>query len=158
MSKYGEKTKLFNDDLPIECEKHGVHRNWRYNKKFKQVICLDCHKDRTEKFKSKDEYVFKKFIVWSKARCVKTGKEFNIDVEYIKKLYVKQKGLCNLSKLELNEYNMSLDRIDSSKGYIKGNIQWLDFDVNRMKTNLKQNYFIKICNLIALGKGLGKKK
>lgn len=166
MIKYGEKTKLYKENLPIICDRHGEHTNWKYNEKFKQIICLECHKERTNKFKSSDDYVFTKFITWSKARCVKSGRNFNIDVDYIKKIYIKQEGLCNLSKIELNEDNLSLDRIDSSKGYIVGNIQWLDFNVNRMKTDLKQNEFIKICKLIALSnnqkitmaKGMDKKK
>ena len=44
----------------------------------------------------------------------------------------------------------SLDRIDSSKGYILGNIQLVHRDVNRIKSDFEQDYFIKICKLISL--------
>lgn len=43
----------------------------------------------------------------------------------------------------------SLDRIDSSKGYIKGNIQWIYKDLNLIKQNFEQKYFIDLCNKIA---------
>lgn len=42
----------------------------------------------------------------------------------------------------------SLDRIDSSKGYIKGNIQWVHKDINKMKNNYNQAYFINLCALV----------
>ena len=42
----------------------------------------------------------------------------------------------------------SLDRIDSKKGYIEGNIQWVHKDINRMKWAFNEDYFIKLCNNI----------
>lgn len=32
---------------------------------------------------------------------------------------------------------------------IKGNVQWLHKDVNKMKWNFEQSYFIDICNRIS---------
>ena len=43
----------------------------------------------------------------------------------------------------------SIDRKDSSLGYTKNNIQWVHKDVNRMKMNFKEKYFLKLCKLIA---------
>jgi len=43
----------------------------------------------------------------------------------------------------------SLDRIDSKNGYIKGNVQWVNKDINRMKWMLSQEEFILNCNKIA---------
>ena len=43
----------------------------------------------------------------------------------------------------------SLDRIDSTKGYIEGNVQWVDKIVNAMKWNIPEKYFIEICKTIA---------
>ena len=81
---------------------------------------------------------------------------FNITIEYGWGLFLKQKGKCALSGKELilaeNRYkfntghkNASLDRIDSSKGYIEGNVQWVDKFVNLMKRELSQEDFIDIC-------------
>jgi hypothetical protein len=39
----------------------------------------------------------------------------------------------------------SLDRIDSSKGYIIGNVQWAHKMVNRMKNDMPQEEFIEFC-------------
>ena len=43
----------------------------------------------------------------------------------------------------------SLDRIDSNKGYVEGNVQWVHVDVNYMKLDYDQDYYINICRLIA---------
>lgn len=84
--------------------------------------------------------------------------EFSITVEDAWNLLVKQDFKCALTGMELvlkrtnNRYNgtgtinnASLDRIDSSKGYTKDNIQWLDKDVNRMKWHFSEKRFIEIC-------------
>ena len=76
---------------------------------------------------------------------------FEIDKEYSYSLF---KGKCSISGLDItlnrdvSKQTASLDRIDSSKGYIPGNIQWIHKDVNLMKNKFSQEYFLKICNLI----------
>lgn len=91
--------------------------------------------------------------------------EFNLTLEYVNNLFLKQEKLCALSKLPIgfavetrfNEnvmmsrkiHTASLDRIDSNKGYIIGNVQWVHKDVNFMKQSYDQTYFIDICKRIA---------
>ena len=67
-----------------------------------------------------------------------------------------QKGCCNLTGLSIilpkggNHENVaSLDRIDSSRGYIKDNIQWVHKDINRMKWDFPQDKFVKLCFYVA---------
>ena len=75
-------------------------------------------------------------------------------------LYLKQNGKCNLTGWDIdfadgNKNHMkggttaSLDRIDSSKGYVENNVQWIHKDVNFMKQEFTQDYIIKICKAIA---------
>lgn len=77
---------------------------------------------------------------------------FNIDKEYSYSLF---NGKCSISGLDIvlnrdvSKQTASLDRIDSSKGYIEGNVQWVHKDVNIMKNKLNQDYFINICKMIA---------
>lgn len=54
----------------------------------------------------------------------------------------------NHSNLDYSGWNASLDRIDSSKGYIEDNLQWLHRNINIMKNSYPQNYFIELCELV----------
>lgn len=56
----------------------------------------------------------------------------------------------NNRNLNYSGWNASLDRIDSSKGYIEGNIQWLHRNINIMKNSYPQNYFIDLCKLVVI--------
>lgn len=83
--------------------------------------------------------------------------EFDIKIEEIWSLFLKQERKCALSNLVLkfgvNKYESdataSLDRIDSSLGYTLENIQWVHKDINIMKMDYNQKYFIEMCKLIA---------
>ena len=93
----------------------------------------------------------------------KRGLEFSITMEYCWDLFLKQKGKCALSGLEIHfekntvhnkkvdnrsERSCSLDRIDSSKGYVENNLQWVHKDVNMIKNKFEEGYFLTLCNLI----------
>lgn len=47
-----------------------------------------------------------------------------------------------------NIMRASLDRIDSSKGYIKGNVQWTTIDANIAKQDMKESDFIELCQKV----------
>lgn len=68
-----------------------------------------------------------------------------------------QGGLCRYSKVPLTlvqrdtkwvEFSASIDRIDPSKGYIKGNIQWVHKRINTMKNDMTEIEFVNWCNLV----------
>jgi hypothetical protein len=65
-------------------------------------------------------------------------------------LLIQQDFRCKLSGLHLEERkNASLDRIDNSRGYVAGNVQWVHKDINRMKNIHTQDYFISLCRAVA---------
>jgi hypothetical protein len=83
----------------------------------------------------------------------------NLTSEYLWNLFVLQSEKCALSGIDLTlpenyrpgwvrKHNLSLDRIDSSLGYIVGNVQWVCKDVNFMKQQLSEEHFISMCKLI----------
>jgi hypothetical protein len=85
--------------------------------------------------------------------------EFKISIDYAWELYLNQNRKCSLSGLPITfspskkghatgETTASLDRIDSDKGYIEGNVQWLHKWVNLMKSDFTQNEFLNYCRLI----------
>lgn len=92
-----------------------------------------------------------------KRRATISDFDFNIDEKYIQDLYEKQNRLCALSNLPIefrpnwkkSEATASLDRIDNTKGYIKGNVQWLHKDINNMKYTFTEEYFITLCRAVS---------
>jgi hypothetical protein len=46
-------------------------------------------------------------------------------------------------------YNISIDRIDSNKDYLKNNIQLVCATLNQLKTDLKNEHFKQLCKLVA---------
>ena len=86
--------------------------------------------------------------------------DFNLTIEYLWNLFLKQNRKCALSGIELQfgtlakvkgkrEQTASLDRIDSSKDYVEGNVQWIHKDINKMKQDFPEHYFIEMCGRIA---------
>lgn len=87
------------------------------------------------------------------------AKDRNLDVKITIQdaweLFQEQKGLCALTGVPIHfaekfkdSKTASLDRIDSSKGYEKGNIQWVHKDINWFKNKWSQQEFIKMCQAV----------
>ena len=51
--------------------------------------------------------------------------------------------LKDLRNTDNNNDSISLDRIDSSKGYEENNVQWVHKDINLMKNKYDNKYFIE---------------
>jgi hypothetical protein len=86
--------------------------------------------------------------------------KFNLNIKFLSDLYEKQKRKCAISGLEITfpltwkeshkfNYTCSLDRIDSSKEYTKDNVQWVHKNINMMKQQFEEKYFISLCNEIS---------
>lgn len=83
--------------------------------------------------------------------------DLSITKEYVWNLFLLQNRRCALSGQVLifptgskdRNYTCSLDRIDSSLGYIEGNVQWVHKDINMMKNKYNNEYFIQVCKNIA---------
>lgn len=99
---------------------------------------------------------------FSCVKCVaaKKGLEFAITIEYAWQLFLSQNRRCSLTGITLVFHSQrersrglqqtaSLDRIDSTKGYVPGNVQWVHKDVNMMKKEYAQDRFVEICKLVA---------
>ena len=80
---------------------------------------------------------------------------FNLDIDFLKDLYAKQCGKCALSGEELEISGdrylsnlLSIDRVDSSVGYVKGNVQLVGVQYNMMKAHATQDQFIQMCKTV----------
>lgn len=104
----------------------------------------------------RDEYSgLREFI----RRVKNRSKESNMTLPYLRGIWDDQRGLCPYSGIQLvlprdknNDYirTASLDRIDSSQGYIEGNVQFTSTAINCMKGVLSHEQTIELCKLIAL--------
>ena len=81
----------------------------------------------------------------------------NLDAEYLKKLWDAQNGKCAYTGITMvlpptiREYHnthslkkLSLDRIDSSKGYLKGNVHFVCQAINLAKRNLPHDEMVAL--------------
>lgn len=85
--------------------------------------------------------------------------EFSISPDYIWQLFIEQNRKCalsgrniniNISKINnrKNEMTASLDRINSNKGYIIGNVQWIHKELQPIKMSLSNYQLFMICQEI----------
>lgn len=106
-----------------------------------------------------EDYPF--YVIWMRIKksALKKGKEFTITLYDIKDCWIKQNGQCRFSKIKLElpkqhkdldkPLIISIDRIDSSIGYVPGNIQIVHKLVNIMKQCQTDEQFINNCKLIS---------
>lgn len=101
-------------------------------------------------------------LLSAKHRAIRKKIDFNIDFEYIEGLLKLQNFKCKYSGVTLKLYNkgelnkenrifkdvISIDRIDSSKGYVKGNVVLVTAFINCMKNDLSEHDFLEIVKLI----------
>ena len=90
----------------------------------------------------RDEYTGFRYYL---RNCKKRIKDFNITLQDLKDQWELQKGKCPYTNFQLilftpknnNEYYLraSVDRIDSSKGYVKGNIEFVSLPINYLKSD-----------------------
>jgi hypothetical protein len=114
------------------------------------MVTCGCTKLGVKQYKDIPRWLIRMF----KTQADLKNKKWDVSLEYLGDLYEKQNGKCIYTgwELEINgskqSKTASLDRIDSSKGYIKGNVQWVHKDVNIAKNKLSHDDFLKLCKAI----------
>lgn len=98
-------------------------------------------------------------------RAKQYGRECSLSLEDLRELWESQQGICPYTGWEMRlpqtatQYNRdakqrdpkraSLDRIDSSKGYIQGNVQFVCHMANVAKNEYTHEQMIEFCRAIA---------
>ena len=118
--------------------------------KTKSCSCLKRERRNWKGYKGVSKTYFSSLERGAKGEKGRKKLPFNISIEYIGDLLEEQEGKCKLSGMEISCYDKtaSLDRIDSSKGYEEGNVQWLHKDINMMKRHYTEEYFIRLCRSV----------
>lgn len=90
---------------------------------------------------------------------------FEMTSRYLIDLFNKQNGKCYYSGVNMDTtsmlgtgritlknrpHQMSLDRLDPSKGYVEGNVVWCTYLINTCKNMFTENEFYDVCEMVIL--------
>ena len=158
--------KKFNSLTVVRRYKNSKHKNTRW-------LCLcDCGNEtiasssdlKTDHHNScgkcgKHYFLSDSYWAELKRQAKRRGYEFDLDKDYMYKLWLKQNKKCALSDLILTipkgnreqcgpKNTASIDRIDNNLGYIKGNVQWVHKKLNKMRGSLTVEEFVYYCKIV----------
>lgn len=88
---------------------------------------------------------FNRLHVSKKAKCAFLNIPYNLDIKYLKALWV---GTCPVFELPLQLNEAQLDRLYPTLGYIKGNVNFLSVRANRLKSDANSDELRKIADWI----------
>lgn len=128
----------------------------------RRKICKECYSKRQRYHdislsdsKKLDKCLRFRFL-GARDRALKSNIYFNITYEYIKELWKYQNGLCALSGIPMTyslkegrvPTNVSIDKIDRTRGYTKDNIQLVCMACNQIKSDLTEEEMYNFCKKI----------
>ena len=99
------------------------------------------------------------YITYLRSKAIKRKSEC-VSIDDLEQIWNNQNGKCALTDWEMTMIlgkgnvttNASIDRIDSSKGYIKDNIQFVCRVVNVFKSDATEELLYKMCDAIVKNK------
>lgn len=126
--------------------------------------CKDCQRERYYKQRQRlfedDElalrYKLQQALKGTRRRSKEKNMYTDLTLDYLMYLWEKQKGKCALSGIDMTyefykgrvNTNVSVDRIDSTKGYTKDNVWLVTMAANQMKNDLSMDDFLTLCKNI----------
>ena len=128
----------------------------------RRTLCKDCYTKR-QKERNKalpDDKKLAKCLRWRWLSARDRSKSHNIDfsltLEEIENLWIVQNGTCALSGIQMTyelqngrtPTNVSIDKIDRTKGYVTGNVQLVCMACNQMKSDLSEEEMYQFCKKI----------
>lgn len=92
-------------------------------------------------------------------RAKRRSKEVNITLQDLKSQWERQAGECPYFRVFLHHpltngendviFTASLDRIDSRRGYVKGNIQFVSMAANYAKHKMSHQEMLRLCDILS---------
>ena len=127
-------------------------------------VCKDCqremyYRERQRLFENDSialRYKLQQALKGTRRRSKEKNIYNDLTLDYLMYLWEKQSGKCALSGIPMTykfyegrvNTNLSVDRIDSTKGYSKDNVQLVCMAVNQMKNDLSMVEFIELCEAV----------
>ena len=147
-STYTKQCPVCNADQTygrLDHYKSAVRGNWK---------CKSCS-NKDNNYKGKYNAIPYTWFNMKQKGGLARGYEWSLTIEDIWKLYEDKEGVCALSGVPIGwaekglTATASIDRIDSSEGYIIENVQLVHKDINFMKQQFDQDYFVSMCKAVA---------
>jgi hypothetical protein len=102
-------------------------------------------------------------MAYLRRKAKSRGLAFEVDAEYLWTLFLLQSRRCALSGVDLfisskidknqnidrSNHTASLDRIDNSIGYVRGNVQWVHKKINQMRRQYSIVEYVHWCSLVS---------
>ena len=148
------KTKFY---CNLKCSgKNNCNHLEIYRKQTSEIIKKYCGNRQ-------DEYSpFRYHLNISKKRSQKYNRNFDLTLEFLKELWVKQNGKCAATGLVLDTkyiqtkkqrknkspYQASLDRIDNNKGYTKDNVRFVCYMFNIARNDFSDEQVLDFCQKV----------
>ena len=136
------------------CEK--VWRQEYYEKNFDHINALSkkYRDDNGHWYNKSIEHRLRYVIQLGKERARVKNIEWNLSLEFLLSLWTTQDSKCAYSGVPLtfetnHPHTISLDRLDSSKGYTEDNVQFVCTIVNYIKQRFDEDVFFDYCSLVA---------
>ena len=112
--------------------------------------CKTCEKEREQEYKK--EKPFSRRCVDVKRQATKKKVPFNLTAEYLESIWTKKCPVLGL-ELDINsgktqDNSAQIDRLVPAKGYVKGNVSWLSFRANRLKSNATAKEHMQIAQWV----------
>lgn len=158
-SKLKVKKHISKHKVLCECDCGNiveVYSNNLYSKKTKSCGCNRFPKrENHHSFRGVGE-LSGKYIYRIKQNAKSRKISFNISPKQLWQLFLKQNRKCALTGLdlqfstteELRDGTASLDRINSKRGYIISNVQWVHKDINELKWDKTYEQLVDLCQKI----------
>jgi len=137
------------------CNKEYIRRAGQLVNK-RSFGCQSCNAFEREKYSFWEgiDGVSKQYLT----RLSFRKKEVTISLQDLVDQWKKQHGKCAYSGVDLvlvrkdtawTKSTASIDRIDSSKGYVPNNVQWVHKRINTMKNDMNEQEFISWCTKVS---------
>lgn len=118
--------------------------------------CKNCNSERNKRYRKGPTSLrtaCKRIFSYINKRCKEKGHVLDFTAIYLEELFERQKGLCAYTQepLELSAGKLntiSVDRVNSSEGYLKENVVLTTWAVNNAKQNMNLKYFISMCEKV----------
>lgn len=149
VNKLKLRLHLKHERLCINCKK-----DYQYTRSA-GLYCKVCHLAKRKELRSTTEINLEQWISSAtntarhRSKCVS-----DLTSEYMIELWNKQQELCYYSGIQMltpkygsgrSPYSPSIDRLDSNKGYLKGNVVWCIWACNAGKTQMSVEDYINVC-------------